>query len=56
MKRQFIFCALLAASLFLMSCHYLDVPSFRLYIGYDLNPSTKLLHNDVALPKLKVSP
>jgi hypothetical protein len=40
--------ALCTASL---GCQYLNVPSFRLYVGYDVNPKSEIIPNDYALPK-----
>jgi len=43
-----LFIILLAAS----GCAFLDIPSFRLYVGYDLTLSDKIIPNDLSLPTL----
>ena len=56
MKRFLLFFILLTSLFVLSSCGYLSVPSFRLYVGYDLNPAAKIIPNDLALPIPKATP
>jgi hypothetical protein len=56
MKKIFFFLVLLSSLFALSSCQFLNVPSFRLYVGYDLTPSNKIIPNDLALPKVPGTP
>jgi hypothetical protein len=51
MKKTLLLFALLTLLFALSSCQYLNVPSFQLYVGYEVNPKSEIVPNDYALPK-----